>query len=87
MKPKLVLGKMTHDSLWRSEFAYIMRNDQTICVPPGHPLYSKAKEEEERLKGSSTADDDQLKRFAVEFHAELDDQLRESVGEESNLAI
>ena len=50
VKPKLVVGKLDKVSMWRSEFAYITRNSEVICVPPGHPLYAKAKEEQERNK-------------------------------------
>lgn len=88
VKPKLFVGKLAHDSLWRSEFAFITRNDQIICVPPGHLLYSKAKkDEEERLKGSIIVDDAQFQRFIEQFQAELDDELRDELGEESNLAL
>ena len=51
IKPKLTVGKLDQDSVCRSEFAYITRNNETICVPPGHPLYAKAKEEQEITQG------------------------------------
>ena len=57
IKPKLTVGKLDQDSVWRSEFAYITRKNETICVSPGHPLYTKAKEEQERNQGASTNKD------------------------------
>ena len=32
VKPKLVVGKLDQDSVWRSEFAYITRNNEVISV-------------------------------------------------------
>ena len=67
IQPKLVLGKMAHDSIWRSEFAFVTRNNQVICVPPGHPLYTKSKEEEERLNGPAITEDAELEGLLLNF--------------------
>ena len=58
IKPKLVVGKLDQDSMWRSEFAYITKNNEIICVPPGHPLYAKAKEQERNKGPSANVDAD-----------------------------
>ena len=44
--------------MWRSEFAYITKNNEIICVPPGHPLYAKAKEQERNKGPSANVDAD-----------------------------
>ena len=65
IKPNLTVGKLDQDSVWRSEFAYITRNNETICVPPGHPLYAKAKEEQKKFQGPSANEDAQIEKFAA----------------------
>ena len=87
VKPKLVIGKLDLDTLWRSEFAYITRNNETICVPPGHSLYAKAKEEQERNKRPSTTDDAKIERFASQLQDELDEELFGLADDESNISI
>ena len=82
-----MIGKLDQDLVCRSEFAYITRNKETIDVPPGHPLYSKAKEEEERFKQPSITDDVELERFAAQFQDELDEEIFGSIDDESNISI
>lgn len=87
IRPKLVMGKMSNDKLRREEFAFLSINREVICVPPGHPLFSKAKEKEIRVKGTNT-DEDKLLRMAAELDFEIDAELREELGDEiANLAM
>ena len=73
--------------MWRSEFAYITRNNETICVPPGHPLYPKAKEEQERTQGPSANEDANIEKFAAELLHELGEEVGDLADGETNIAI
>lgn len=63
------------DRMWRTEFATVTRNGVDICVPPGHPLYLKAKEEHDKLRGASIEEKMRLVRMAAELDEELDAEM------------
>lgn len=48
--PKVVFKPLLVPDVWTTEFAVITRNGVEICVPPGHPLYLKVKQEHDSLK-------------------------------------
>ena len=78
---------MLSSKLLIPNIAFIKRNEATICVSPGHPLFFKAIEEVMRLRGTSE-DEDMATRLAAKKQAELDNELRKELGNEiDNMAL